>query len=300
MTDNIRESSLTAPEDRTTTITNPWKPDRFRPLTDGETDAAMTVINDNSFIGFDFPRKDRVYSDPPIFNQTYSLFSFVPAKGATPNEHSVFGYIKIRGCYGTDIEASQKAEEIIRNVDSYHTIYHAFTGKPMPLTSSSKYTKEVSEIDIRKQMTESVSAEIKRKKFDEKRTMEEIQQRETELLEESRKIQAGEDVEDQFETYITLKVKKAQLVYTYVEHQKKMEEIRHILVKTRKELEELEALDPTYKDKYFDKYKNAREKAGIKLDDAQMQENFVKFMVEDYELPEIDDLYNKTYNTINT
>lgn len=288
------ESSLTAPEDRTSTREKPWRPSRAPPLSLDEADKAFEVLNDNSYIGLNFPRVDRVYADPAIVNQVYGLFSFVPAKGAKPNENGVFGYAKLRGNYGTDIEASQKAEDIIRNVDSYHTLYHCFVGRPFPLTSSSKYTKEVNEIDIRKQMTESVSSEIKQKKATEKRAMEEIQEREAALLEENRKIQAGEDIEDVFDTYITLKVKKAQLTYTYTEHQKKMEEIRHILVTTKKNIEDLDATNPEFNERYFEKYRKARLSAGLE-DVNKSEENFIKFMVEDVSLPEVDELYKEKY-----
>jgi hypothetical protein len=142
-------------------------------------------------------------------------------------------------------------------------------------------------------MTESVSAEIKQKKATEKRTMEEIQEREAKLLDENRRIQSGENIEDDFETYITLKVKKAQLTFTYSEHKKKMEEIANILVKTRKELDVLDFENPTFTDKYFEKYQNARKTAG--LEDVNVsKENFLKYMVEDINLPEIEELYQKS------
>ena len=42
-----------------------------------------------------FPRVDRTYADPPPLMQTIGLL-FTPAKGATPNENGVFGFIKLR------------------------------------------------------------------------------------------------------------------------------------------------------------------------------------------------------------
>jgi hypothetical protein len=292
-----KESSLTAPEDRTSTILNPWRPSKAKPLTDEETDAAMEEINVNKYISFKFPREDRVYADPALVNQTYSLFSFIPAKGAKPNEKGVFGYAKIRGCFGTDIETNQRAEYLIRNVDSYHPIYHAFVGRPFPVTSNSKYSAEVNEIDIKKEMTESISSDVKAKKAQEKKTIEEIKEREQALLAENKKILNGEDTEDDFENYITLKVKKAQLTWTYVEHKKKMEEIQTILAKTKKNIEELEVGDSSFKDKYFDKYKKARTDAGIIDSESDLNDNFMKYMVEDLEIPEVDEVYNKLFKT---
>lgn len=292
------ESSLTSPEDRQSTKEKPWRPSTLPPLNEEDANKAIEELNVSSYLGLQFPRVDRAYADPPIMNQNYGLISFIPAKGSKPNENGVYGYAKLRGNYGSDIEVNQRAEFLIRNVDSYHNIYHCFVGRPFPLTTSSKYSAEVEEIDIRKDLTQSVSSDIKEKKLKEKNEIQEIKQREANLLEESRKAQAGEEVESDFDNYITLKVKKAQLSWTYLEHKKKMEEIQHILVKTRKEIEDLDKVDETFKDKYFDKYMEARKKAG--LSDSQVQqteENFVKFMVEDAVIPELDELYEKTYNS---
>lgn len=163
------ESSLTTPADRISTREKPWRPAAAAPaLTDKEADNAMEELNITSYIGLDFPRRDKSFVDPSIVNQVYSLFSFVPSKEAKPDKNGVYGYGKIRGCFATDIEANQRAEYIIRNVDSYHPIYHGFVGRPFPVTASSEYSAEVNEIDIKKQMTESISTDVKNKKLEEK------------------------------------------------------------------------------------------------------------------------------------
>jgi len=293
---NWMESSLTSPLDRKSTIEKPWRPaSSAPPLTDSETDKAMEELNITSYVSLNFPRRDKTFVDPSIVNQVYSLFSFVPSKEAKPDKNGVYGYGKIRGCFATDIEANQRAEYIIRNVDSYHPIYHGFVGRPFPITASSDYSAEVNEIDIKKQMTETISADVKAKKLEEKREIEEMQNREKALLDESKSIQDGTYKEDPFENYITLKVKKAQLTWTYVEHKNKMKEIENILAKTKKELEDLDLSDPTYKDKYFEKYKQARNIAGINDKPKDLQDNFIKYMVEDLEIPEVNKLYDELY-----
>jgi hypothetical protein len=281
-----KENSLSCKEDRTSSQTNPWKPEQGAPpLTEEEVNNAMEGLNNNSFVK-KFPRHDRTYADPPLTNQLYGLISFTPAKGATPNENGVYGFAKLRGNFATEIESNQRAEEIIRKFDSYHQIYHTYVGRPFPLTSSSKYSAEVSEVDIRKQTTESVSADIKNKKDSERKEIEEIKQREEALLSESKRAQENIP-EDPYETYITLKVKKAQLSWTYLEHKKKMEEVLHILIKTKKELEDLDQVDPTYKDRYFEKYKKARIDAGLKESAEELKNNFMIYMVEDADIPEL-------------
>jgi len=289
------ESSLTAPEDRKTTRENPWRPSREPPLSEDSFEEAASELNVSSYIGLKFPRVDRVYADPAIMNQVYGLISFVPAKGSKPNKNGVYGYAKLRGNYGTDIETNQRAEFLIRNVDSYHQIYHCYVGRPFPLTSSSKYSAEVDEIDIKKDMSQSVSSNVKEKRMKERKEVEEIKQREAELLKESKKAEAGEAVYDDFDEYITMKVKKAQLTWTYLQHKEKMEEIKGIIVKTRKELEDMDKREPSFKEQYFDRYMTARKQAGLTENQfKQTEDNFMKFMVEDADIPEIDELY-ETY-----
>lgn len=287
-TEQINESSLTAPEDRN--LENKWRPQQGAPaLTETEVNEAMESLNNTSFVE-KFPRVDKTYQDPAIPLQTIGLISFIPAKGATPNERGVFGFAKLRGNYSTPLEADQRAEYIIRNVDSYHQIYHTYVGRPFPITVSSNYSAETSEVDIRRETTEAISANVKEQKDKEHKTIQEMKEREEQLLADSKKAREDECVAepeaDPYENYITLSVKKAQLSWTFLEHIKKLKEVRDIIVKTRKEIVDMDEKYPDYREKYFNKYMDARKQAG--LDTTNVQDNFMKFMVEDAVIPTID------------
>lgn len=272
-----QESSLTTPQDRN--VDNRWKPDQsVAPLTNEQAVDALKELNITSFVE-KFPKIDRTYADPSISMQNYSLFSFIPAKGASPNEQGIFGFAKIRGTYQSEMEASQRAEYLIRNVDSYHKIFTVYTGRPFPLTESSDYSSEVSEVDIKKDMAKNISHSIKDKKEEELREIKEIQQREKNLVEESKR----EEV-DPYDEYITQRVKSAQLQFTYLEHQRKMAEVKDIILKTRTVIAELDEAHPTFKNSYYEKYMQARKEAGIKEDEKDSQANFIKFLVEDADL----------------
>ena len=125
-------SSLSNPMDRNSS--RPSVP----PLTDQETKQAMSVLNNTSLLSF--PQVERRYADPPVEGQKIVLVSFVPAKGAQPDQHGVFGFAKVRGSYLTEHEANDRAEYLVKNVDSYHPIYHARVGQPFPLTESSDFS----------------------------------------------------------------------------------------------------------------------------------------------------------------
>ena len=270
-----KENSLTAPLDRDPART--YKPNQgHRNLSEEEVENAMKVLDNKSYVK-NFLSVERKYADPVDPMQRIGLFSFVPAKGATPNERGIYGFAKLRGNYATDVEASEKAEFLIRNVDSYHQIYHAYVGRPFPLTVSSDYSGEQTKIDVRKSLEQSVSNSVKSKKDEERRQIKEIEEREKQLLEDSKK-----EEEDPEDFYTTLKVKKAQITWTYLETLKKLEEMKEIIIKTRKQIEELDEKDPSYSKNYFKKYCDARESAG--LDNSVNNDTFMKFLVEDADL----------------
>ena len=270
------ENSLTAPSDRDPART--YKPNQgHRQLEEEEVGNAMQSLNNTSYVK-KFLKVERRYADPVEPMQRIGLVSFVPAKGASPNEKGVYGFAKIRGNYPTENEASERAEFLIRNVDSYHTIHHAYVGRPFPLCTTSDYSAEVAEVDIKKSMTESISHSIKNKKKDEQKEIREIEERQKKLMEESNR-----DEEDPEDYYITLRVKKAQLSWSYLETVKKLEEIKDIIIKTRSEIERIDKEDPVHKQNYYKKYCDARSDSG--LDNSKTQDNFMKFLVEDAELP---------------
>jgi hypothetical protein len=269
------ENSLTSPLDRDPART--YKPNQGHPaLSEDDVKNAMDALDNNKFIR-KFLKVERRYADPVEPMQRIGLFSWVPAKGATPDENGFYGMVKLRGNYPTDQEASERAETLIRTVDSYHQIYHAYVGRPMPCTTSSDFSESANEVDLRKAMTQAVSSSIKNKKKTESQQIREIEDREKELLTESKK----ED-EDPVDFYTTLRVKKAQVTWTYLETQKKMEEMKNIIIKTREQIEELEKEDSKYKEEYFKKYCDARAESG--LSNSTNDNTFMKFLVEDVKL----------------
>lgn len=273
-----KHTSLTAPwdvEENSTVVGHEYEPTS---LTNKETENAMKVLVDKEDLTA-FREMAKYYADPIYNNQVYCLHSFVPSKGAQPDEHGVYGFMKCRGVFHTVQEANQRAEDIIRNVDSYHRIQTSYCGKPFPVCSNSeKYAAEVEKVDMKKKSIETVSEDVREKRRQEKREMEEIKDREKKLLEQS-----GEDFkEDPIDTYTTLRVKKANLTWTYLKTQEKLAEIKESIIKCRKEVLNMDSKFPDFKNQYYDKYMEARRESG--LSDDQTADNFIKYMVEDAEL----------------
>ena len=283
-----RESSLTTPEDRNPEIKFSLN-STASPLAESDAVEAMNSLNITSYTRR-FPEVERRYADPAIDLQKIGLISFVPAKGATPNEKGVYGFAKLRGNFGTETEANERAEYIIRNIDSYHEIYHCYVGRPFPITSNNtEYCKEVSRVDLQKQMTTSISEDVKKKREKEQREIEEIKNKEKELLED---VKTEEKKEDR---YTTLRVKKAQLTWTYLETKKKLSQMTGLIAKCRKEIEDMDKTDLNLQKIYYDKYIEARRQAGLTEDKARDADNFIKYMGEDVAIPEVEEEYKRLF-----
>lgn len=284
-----QQSSLKALSDKN----NDFKLDSTaEPLTKPQLEQAMQSLNVTSFVE-NFPHVERRFADPQLDNQKIGLISFVPAKGAKPNEQGVYGFAKLRGNFATEVEANEQAERLIRNVDSYHQIYHTYVGRPFPLTTSSDYSKEVAKVELQKEMATSISDDVRKKREKEQKDIEEIKNRERELLEDVKK--APEENKDDY--YTTLRVKKAQLVWTYSETQKKLQQMAGSIAKARYEIEQLDKSNPELKDGYYNRYMDARRQAGLSTEKAEADTSFMKYLVEDLHIQAVEDEYNRLYKS---
>jgi len=298
-----KENSLTAPLDRDKS--KKWKPDQgASPLSEKEVKQAITCLVNKDYHER-FREIERKYVDSAVPFQRIALVSFVPASGAIPNERGVYGFAKVRGSYNSLEEADERSEYIIRNDDSYHQIYWAEVGKPFPITNSSDYSRDVKRVDLQQEMTRTISEDIRRKREKDQKNIEEIKERENRLMEDNEKIKERNKQdkivltpEEELDRYVTIRNKKAQLTYHYLEVQERIGKMITILAKTRKEVEEFDEKDPTLKERYFDKYMEARKKAN--LDKQSHKQNFIKYMVEDVKIPEVDDEYIKLFENKET
>jgi len=283
-----KENTLTTPSDRDPS--RKFQLDQTAPpLTDTQVQEAMKDLNISTFVER-FPQVERRFADPPLELQRIGLISFVPAKGAQPNEQGIYGFAKLRGNFATEAEANERAEQIVRSIDSYHQIYHTYVGRPFPLTCSSDYSKEVSRIDLQKETSSAISEDVRKKREKEQREIEEIKNREKELLEDVKKTEENRD-----DRYTTLQVKKAQLTWTYIETEKKLQQMAGLIARARHEIEIEDKNDPNLKNVYYNKYMDARKQAGLSTDKIETANNFIKFMVDDVRIPAVEAEYNRLF-----
>lgn len=259
--------SLASPKDRPT---RPIRQPTHPPLEGSELEEAVTALNKKAFA-----QVDRQYADPPIKGQKIVLFSFMPSKGAKPDADGWYGMAKVRGVFGNEEMANEHADKLIREHDSYHEIFHAYVGRPFPVTNQSGYEEEIRNIDVKTKTVRLISEDILNKKRDEEKEVKEMQEREQTLLEGSKR--AKEDIpEDPYDIYITDQVKRAQLIWTYKETMKKCEQMRDLIKTTNEKIADTEKEHPEYLDQYKEKYMKARRDAG--LDDSKDEDSFVRYL----------------------
>lgn len=268
-------------------------------------DAALAVLPQRGMLRFDM--RETRFCDPLIPGQNLSLFSFVPASGARPDAKGVYGYGKIRGTFEADVDARMREETLIRDHDSYHDILTVRTGQPFPVvTAGDKYAAETNEVDVKKDMAESIAEDVKRKRQAERNEVEQIKRREEKLLQKSRRnvkdgtdgVQgasgaggANEDDDDDddedspLEKYTTLRMKKAQLIYTYRENKQKLDEVRNRLLDTVRDIAAIDVQTPEFKCRYKERIRKARTEAGMTTDFSD--ENFLRFVADDFDLSTI-------------
>jgi hypothetical protein len=260
-------SSLTSPSD---------KSGKFQPVkvtfSEDEVQEAKSVLQKD----IRFTQVEQHFADPPQFGQKICLVSFIPSKGAKPDKDNIYGMMKVRGIYATEDEANERAEFLIRNVDSYHEIYHCHVGRPFPITTSEAFSDEIKTIDIKQKTTDIISEDILTQKKNDRQQVEEIKQKEKALLEESKRAQKNEPA-DPFETYITEQVKRAQLIWTYVETRKKMATMKENIEKASSTIKEFDVDNPDFYEKYKKRYYEARKEAGLPEEDGN-ENSFIKFL----------------------
>lgn len=240
------------------------------------TDEEVEILHDKLNKDVRDLQVDKYYADPNQFGQNIALVSFIPSSGSKPDKDNIYGMMKVRGIYGTEEEANERAEFLIRNVDSYHEIFHCKVGRPFPITDSNEFANTVKSIDIRKKTTELISEDILNKKRQEKEEMMGIEEREKNLLEESKKAQAGEKM-DVFDEYITMNIKRAQLLWTYKETDDKLKQMKESYLSSIERIKEIDIEHPEYKDQYKEKYMEARRQAGI----PDEKNSFVEYLALD-------------------
>lgn len=134
------------------------------PLDHAEAKAAAGVLVHSDLV--QWRQVARQFSDPPIPHQNVFLFTFVPAKGATPDDRGTYGFFKMRGAYASEVDAESAAYSLIRNVDSLHEIVLGRVGAPYPLVGDLSNVRESKEVEFQELMEDNLVQTVRSAKED--------------------------------------------------------------------------------------------------------------------------------------
>lgn len=239
-------------------------------LTKEELLTACETLKKTDFMKLEFPRTRRVRVDPEIANQRFTLVSFIPSKGATPDSDGCFGVAKVRGVFPNIEEADEWANNLIRNYDSYAEIDFVPVGKEFPIMADNMvYVRETKEVDVRKILDKTTKEYLDKKRDQEKQQIEEIKQRQKELQELPK-----EEDKESLDYYIKLRVKRATSLMRKDEARTAMNQCNHVIEATGVELNEVEEKHPEFAKQYLEQYETALKETGIKTQDNPL----IKYM----------------------
>lgn len=254
-----------------------WKPLKSKPLEGEELENAFNDLYIDKYV-----KGDRKFNDPDINGQTYSLFSFTPSLTAKPDEHGMYGFIKIRGTFSRLEEAEEKSKELIQYF-SANKIFVCKTGNPVPLQENLSTKDNILEVEDPNRDPECVKFQelVKEQGLKEKQAMEDIKKREEEL---KRDVEQDPKDKDPLQIYIELTHKRATCSYLYTQHQKKIEETKNLIIKTRQKISDMDKQYPNLKNEYLDHYNETIKKTGIDKAEDEMALYIKKCIGEDCDL----------------
>ena len=268
MSSNPEQNSLTAPNDRDKNHLFNFNKE---PLNDSQVESAKEDLVNSQHLDI-YPNQERAFADPSITDQDYCLVSFVPSVTATPDKDGIYGMVKVRGTYNSLEKCDKRAEFLIRNVDSVHKIYIAGVGKPFPITNVSTFSKDINKIKIQ----DMLSDELKHEQTKQERELEEMKKREQEILAQNNTPNKEREVDPE-EHYITNRVKKAQLTWTYINTMKKLLDMKSNILHAREEIVKLDEANPEFKESYLERYNAALKKVNL----SQEKDSFVMYLEND-------------------
>jgi hypothetical protein len=210
-----------------------WKPDPYAPkLTLEETRRAVDDLHVT-----DYPHVERSVQDPVISGQKYALVSFCQS---VKNPLNIVAFAKVRGVFETEEEATQRARYLIRKVDSVNKIHTVKVGCPFPIGEA--ILGKLDKVDTEEVDKDYVECEKKLRYYSE--CQEAKNQNDIQDRVEALKNDVKEDVaRDPVDLYILKRNKMATSAAMYDDYLERIEKLKTIMIKTHRELMELETPD---------------------------------------------------------
>jgi hypothetical protein len=124
----------------------------------------------------------------------------------------------------------------------------------------SKYCKETKDVDVRMKLENVAREHMKQQREQEQREMEEIRDRQKQLLADTS--EKAEIAYDDLDFYVSLRVKLAQARLMQEESEKQVKKCGKVIQQTKKQINDLDEKFPRYQQEYQSKYTNALDAIG--------------------------------------
>ena len=208
-----------------------------------------------------YPSVVRNQTDDPIQGQQVGNVSFVfLSEPKVVKGQTVYGYFKLRGNYRDENEARKAAISVIEKQDSKFRIMYAPVGYWVPLTDSTTFAKEVTDVtDEESQNLSFLHTEAMRGEREKnKKIMKEVRDRVSEL-------KSG-DVYDDPEslTYYSMRrVTELKLCEDIDIKERAIARSKKMVKTVRRALKRIEEKYSDYADQWIDRYNEERKKGGV-------------------------------------
>jgi len=208
-----------------------------------------------------YPKIVRTMTDTPINNQTIGNVSFMlfsePKK--TKNGHPIYGFLKLRGNWNSEPQATFEASKIIREVDSKYPVKLAPVGYWVPITEDEESAKTKTDVRMKEEELQLRDEAVKEKEAESRRVQ-------RELHEKSEELKHGGDIYDDptsLKYYSMRMVTSLRLKEEYDRLEKQLSGMKVTMNKVHKELSDIESKYNSYKDDWVECYNIERQKSGI-------------------------------------
>lgn len=219
------------------------------PLTDDETKQAMKELVRT------YPKVVRNKCDPEIPRQDIGNISFKLLKEPKDGVHGIF---IVRGVFEDVDKATDRAELIIKTVDSTVPIHQFYMGYWGLITNNEQFTSD--QLDVKTSEQEKALRDRAQKEADLKseQIKKELKDRKAELEKE----RTTEDF-DTLDYFTTQRVSERELRGFIKRKEEDLITQKNSLKKVQGIIGELKKKHPEYDDQWLDNYNKARERAGL-------------------------------------
>lgn len=250
-----------------------------QPLTDKQYEEAAKDLIDDSFLRLNYKRYVKSRIDPRLADQNFYCFSFIPSKGAKPDNDGVFGVMKVRGVFKTPEEADEWARYLIANFDTYNRIMIGQVGCNFPVTNSISFSKQIENLKGDKgQLTEPVGdnsafaekdgrkvaekcRKVEQEFNDEKKNEDDDMLKEREEAEKKASDEAKNPLPDDHLTrYIECRLDRGKILTEIQAWEKEKEKRMTILRRLEENIKRLDSIHPDYLEKGIAQYREMGEK----------------------------------------